>query len=212
MIQRSSLSPFLRNALSQIEYLLLGQSDSIIYIQAIQVNYLFSIIFLIYFIKNLPCDIIIDLLENILELIVGNHVGVIWDFYTLVVFFVCLRLLEVFDLVILFYDVVVVSFALVSRVSRIIYVFIWKLFRNCKGLVIGTNVWKSSNYWLSPKDHWLLPFRHHIHFNLGHLLIVRATVWKVLIRNRVSLVADILYFVKVSSQNQWCDLGRFHFY
>jgi len=124
VIQRSSLSPFLRNALSQIEYLLLGQSDSIIYIQAIQVNYLFCIIFLIYFIKNLPCNIIIDLLENILELIVGNHVGVIWDFYTLVVFFVCLRLLEVFDLVILFYDVVVVSFALVSRVSRIIYVFI----------------------------------------------------------------------------------------
>ena len=95
---------------------------------------------LIHLVETLPSDVIVDLLKNILELIVSDHLRVVWDLYTLVVFLVGFGLLEILNLVIFLADVLIICFAALPRVSWVPSFLIAVLFGVSEGLVIGTNI------------------------------------------------------------------------
>ena len=61
-------------------------------VEAVEVHNLFHVVVLIDFIKYLPCDVIIDLLEHLLELVVADAVLLVRTVLAVVVFAVGLLL------------------------------------------------------------------------------------------------------------------------
>lgn len=168
------------------------------------------VIILIHFVENLPSDVVIYLLKNVLKLIVSDHLWVVWNFYTFIVLLISFRLLEIFNLLIFLTDVLIIGFSTLSRISRIVSLIITHVFGVSKWLIIGTNVWVSRYDFLCPEINGFLSFWNHIYFNFCHLLIW-TTVWEIFVWNWIYFVANIFNFVKISCEYQGSDLWRIHF-
>ena len=91
---------------------------------------------LVHLIENLPRDIVIYLLQDVLKLVIGDDIWVIWDFYALVVFFVSFRLLEIFYLLVFLADVLVVVLATISGISWVVPLIVAVFLGVSKGSIV----------------------------------------------------------------------------
>jgi hypothetical protein len=101
---------------------------------------LVGIIIFVDFIVNLPSYVVINLLEDVLELVIGDHIETVWHFDGIVVLFVRLRLLKVLNFIEFIKNLLIVCFTLVSRVAGVICIQTWPFSAISKWLVIGSNV------------------------------------------------------------------------
>ena len=80
------------NAFTKIVNLLLSYGLCVHYFKAVQIDYLLNIVVFIYFVEDLPGNIVVDLLKHFLELILSNPIFFVGTVFTTDILFICLLL------------------------------------------------------------------------------------------------------------------------